>query len=941
MGPLRFSRREIQEAAVQLQAHQRYSASMTLGVAGKRADELRRRAIELSNGGNPEAGVALAREAMAMFEPEDDGPIAAAVAFDLAVCVERSPGGSRMDQLIEAQQLFERSLRCEDRRADPLRHALSLDGLGRILRQIAERTTDSEEQASIRQRAILHQARACELCETAGPYGAKVTADYYCNLGNALREMGHVHEGVQVYERGLRWADYAAEHPQLSGMPVPWGWRSMLLCRFAGHLVSRKAAGDLRRARKLLQRTLGEARPETESYARMMMAESFLVSDDPGRLELAREQVRRMDIAELEQEQLPRLFGQLEELGEFDRALGVLRFLRRSLMAERQNTKADHAADEVAIRLQGFAVLEARLCQTQGRPIEAFLALENAASLRYHDAVSVYFHGSRDPVARELYRHYSRSAARSRWLDDFAARLLYVEEDEQLKVLREAMSTLVATDLIVDDGPEAREQNKEMLAVVDLALRHCAPVEALRDASQRYLERCEHLKHLAVERDPGLDEHREAWCFDTTVEGLRDIFVEYPDLTLLRLQWADDLLAVALWWEGGEVVGRATRVAVPREALQRLWIDPDGEQEASTSERMPLLDLLAGIDLTPVLPSGPRGRLVVLPSLAASRVPWAAVGPRGETLLDRFEAIVHLPMLTPLQMRQSPTPPREGVLVVAPGGAPEGFATKHHDLAFAEEHPEERRLRGSDASIAGVLAAARGATCVTFFAHGDHGGDEEGTLRLADGPLHPSELGDAFRGCERVELWACRSGVNQPFDWLTPLVDEAFGLDIAFHRAGARSSIGTLWSVSDLVTGQIARRYRLGLRRGMQAPEALASAQRWWRDRAVPSLRRGLLEAPSSQASRVWEDLLGVPAEPVEHFGLLGPQAEDEPPSIGQVDVWLRDLDDPRAWAGYRFVGVCERGPVEPWSEDCHRALTPSEQRELDRLLRAAAPEGA
>ena len=49
--------------------------------------------------------------------------------------------------------------------------------------------------------------------------------------------------------------------------------------------------------------------------------------------------------------------------------------------------------------------------------------------------------------------------------------------------------------------------------------------------------------------------------------------------------------------------------------------------------------------------------------------------------------------------------------------------------------------------------------------------------RRADGNLEVDELGRDFIGCERVELWACRSGVNLSTHILTPFfVDEAFGM---------------------------------------------------------------------------------------------------------------------------------------------------------------------
>jgi len=323
---------------------------------------------------------------------------------------------------------------------------------------------------------------------------------------------------------------------------------------------------------------------------------------------------------------------------------------------------------------------------------------------------------------------------------------------------------------------------------------------------------------------------------------------------------------------------------------------------------------------------------VVLPSLLASLVPWAAAGPSNRTLLDRFDSITHLPVLTPLYVRQVPTPPRSGTLLIAPGDHPRETPTHFHELAFDSPGASEQLVSGVDATTRRVTQASQHSDVVALFAHGqlELG---SGCVQLADGKLTRFDLDRNWRGCERVELWACRTGVNVPLDELSPFVDEAFGLDVEFHHMGVRSTIGTLWPVHDLATALIVQAYRRQLAEGAAAPRALAAAQRWWRDRAVPSLERKLRHLPPEQAVRELVGAagpVGYTQEPSEH---LGPLQEDQPASEGAREALLESIASPLTWAGFRFVGVCERRPTGEWSPAWDEPPTTEELAEVDRLL--------
>jgi CHAT domain-containing protein len=251
-----------------------------------------------------------------------------------------------------------------------------------------------------------------------------------------------------------------------------------------------------------------------------------------------------------------------------------------------------------------------------------------------------------------------------------------------------------------------------------------------------------------------------------------------------------------------------------------------------------------------------------------------------------------------------------------------------HTIAFARP-PGDVRLFDHRASLGTVRTHARDADVVAFYTHGSYRRDHPGHVCLADGNLEVDELGRDFVGCERVELWACRSGVNLSTHILTPFfVDEAFGMDIAFHHHGLRSTIGTLWSVVEAVTAKLVARFRDELDDDHQAPAALARAQRWWRDEALPEIRRLLDTEPLEQAWRSIVALLDLHCEegPLETLGRTLSQRSHTPESVWEV------LSPPEAWAGYRFVGVSERRAVgDPLIESIE--LTQEQRREFEAII--------
>jgi CHAT domain-containing protein/tetratricopeptide (TPR) repeat protein len=103
-----------------------------------------------------------------------------------------------------------------------------------------------------------------------------------------------------------------------------------------------------------------------------------------------------------------------------------------------------------------------------------------------------------------------------------------------------------------------------------------------------------------------------------------------------------------------------------------------------------------------------------------------------------------------------------------------------------------------------------------------------------------------LRGCELVTLSACETGLGTVF-----AREGVLGLRQAFHQAGARTVIASLWQVPDEATAALMRRFYDGLwqKKGLSRLEALVQAQRWllkWGARHPLLVSRGLVRRSAS-----------------------------------------------------------------------------------------------
>jgi tetratricopeptide (TPR) repeat protein len=896
-----------------------YEQEVSSTPLGRRSWEMRQQAIDLVRRHREEEAFALYAKAADLHTPDDVSAAAAMCWYDLAETYERRTQGVRVANLRAAEGLFRRALRCPAVEEDWHRAAMVRSSLASCLRHLAQQPiADSAEESLLNEAQQLFEV-AIGFARRGSSVEYEGVARYLHNLANLHAQRGRLEQATDVLNEAEDYARKLREGEEAGGKAA---LLASILCHTAQY---HRLLGATDKALMKAREGLALAHPLWVDRLQLEVA-MMLVESGPASREQAIVELRRVRAERLHPDLLPPLIDLYVRAGLRHEALLHLHRKIDQAIGARRDTIADHVADDQAIRAQEAAHLAARLHIEEGDAMKAFLTLEHPSGMRFSEVIEPYCIRSGNPIAQELQRRFHQAGTVASMLERDADVFAMAGEDvhKLLSATCDSLRAKAGLDTGFDHG--GIDFQAPVLDALDRASRHPDPVGFLRRRVRDFVEEATHAQQHAVKVDHALDPLARPWIFPPTPELLRTLLQEHTGHVLMRFSLTTDLLVIAIWLEGEEVVAKAHRLVMPPRLLlnlARYQSDPNGApHEAIAAD-------LASLDLSPVLPEGRMNHAVLLPSHLASFLPLVALGAGERTLLDRFQAISWMSCLTPLFDRQAPHPPRTGVVTVAPGG------TLHHAVALRLALPSEQRLEARAATLDRVLEAARSADVLCFYTHGRHAGEHGPELDLRDGQLDRTRLDARWGGIERIELWACQSGVNLPHQPLTPPVDEMFGLDNEFLRVGVRSAIGTLWKVPDLVTACMVHRYRQALLEGHPAPRALAEAQRFWRDEGARSLGDHLRRLDDQNAAaRAFFQTLGISelenASSIE-AQLNADMAEGTLPN--GVEQLIARLANPLSWAGFRFAGVAERRPVRPWNDDDARPLTDAEKSEVERLL--------
>ena len=935
------------EALQTMEAFERrraHEAEMGVTMIGRQSMALREQANQLSREGRSGDAHTLYQQAVGLFSLTDRSAAAAACWYDLAESNYRLQSGVKRENLLQAEAYYRGALESPSRMADPHRAALTRDGLGRCLRRLAHDPDCKEQQREAwLDEAEQQMGEACALALSMGSFGLENTAGYHHNLANLLHQRGKLTESIGAYGR-CKALLVKAQQVRMPDMDHNQPIKIYCQALFYESLVrlERCKKGDVLRAKKLLEEVIRLDEPDYKQLAWIELARQLL-KEGANSKAAAEELLSLVQIESVPDENINVLVNAYQAAGMSRQAKATLYKAIDGAIKTRRATVADHVADHAAHRAQQLALSLARLHARDDEPVEAFLSLERVSGLRYMEAVGRFTWTPADPVTRSLKMHREAAGSVAAWAEWLCGFVVHLPLAEQRKVLDEMISGAAKMpDMVLGSEASWGEVIKQAQQAFQESLLEIHQgdhlVEDLRVLSQAYGRRAIALEGMVIERHP--EEMQQHWAEGASLEqeDLKKILAENPGTVLIRLHLDVELFAVSVWLEGGQLVGRSCLLDLQEQVIQLLDAFQPTREDYQAEQ---IGELLSGLDLSPVFPDESKSQVIFLPSLLASYLPMCALGPDGATALDHFEAVCWLPSLMPLSTRQGAQSPRDGVLTVSPAEAGARGGTQFHEQALRTSLPKETRLTGAAATTEAVIAQARGVDVVSIYSHGRHKGENDlPEVWLADGPLDLSHMGVAWQGLERVEVWACESGVSQSHDWLTPFVDEAFGLDAELGKEGVRSTIGTLWTVPDYLTACIVNRYRQGLLQGAAPPKALADAQRWWRDEAVDRLEEKMLAGADVEALGAFAYELGLP-DPGQDFvdalsRELGEVTDSEPVPKADVDTVIRKFRSPRTWAGYRFMGVAERRPTEPWTDEHQREPNEQERAEIDRLLSSA-----
>jgi hypothetical protein len=876
---------------------------------GQESYRLRLEGRRLMDEGRRREALHLFQQALACHAETDDSAAAATARHDLAHVL--SEGGSTTPWgLAIAERLFRQALKSPARARVKFRRAQTKSALGVCLRQQLQH---QRENAGLSAEIERLYREALEDLEDSGDKGFAVRALVHQNLANFLQEhRDDIAQALLHYERAY---SHARKHvqtlargegadPSLERILVQSRLQSALL------LSQRKRGRDLVRAEKLVNKVLRERDPSSEDAAKLVLALVVLAGDAPDRLLRAQQLLAAVRLEQLKnRKQWVELAQALRLAGATDAALLRLRqFIGEGILDRARNTITDFMARIFA--------------QDKQDALQAFLILENTSGLRFGEMVSEYAWRPETPLAQALSHERQRQMGVTYLLDTFARQIEPLTPDDQRSAIEE--------DLRARPQPSSPEEEL-LLRSFQRASQEQVPVRYLDLCIQEGFQRSERAIRALAQVDAGFTHAREVLGAELETRDLEALLRDHPGYVLLRVDIQEDLLAAAVWSEDGKVTARHTCLPLPSELFFLIVQASEALSRFSLQDHERLAAQLAALDLSAALPSGPVGRVVLLPSNLAAQLPLTALGPPGSRLIDRAESIIWLPCVYPLRIRPAPTPPRSGHVVALP--SPEEL--NHVSLALDPPLPTEQRLEGTQASGQSLLRAAREAQTLCLFTHGRHPPGETPLLRMAQGQDEPLNFTSELLGIDRVEIWACQSGAHRPTDPLTPPANEAFGLDFQLLlQNGARTAIGTLWSVPQLSTSAIMRRYRWRALSGEDPARALAEAQRWWLREGLPRLMQLVREKPSDE-----EALSAFTQEirPPKVEQPAAPVAAQRPSLDEEREAFLHhfevSLDSAIAWAGIRFVGDPGQRPDKAWTPVEDRPLTSEERTEMDRLL--------
>ncbi|TKB03361.1 CHAT domain-containing protein [Alteromonas portus] len=564
-----------------------------------------------------------------------------------------------------------------------------------------------------------------------------------------------------------------------------------------------------------------------------------------------------------------------------------------SLMLSRQSTETDQESDRLSVLIQQASSGLARILIQKEDYLRAYITLENASGMRFCESASLCWLQAKDPVAQVLLNTHRKLGSAYYGLNELAFISGFEAKDKLHQFLFKSANLLKAqVSPKLSSIDECVFDEKQYASIVEKASRANDPINFLKVRAKLCLDDFKILGEYIDRLDPDYLQARLR-TQQITFDDLTDAIHAHPEQVLVKIDIEDhydDVLIIVAYLQNNEIIAKSYSFNLPKNLINNVAAFVANNKKASTNWDLEF------IDWKTILPKH-LDKISLFPSFFASHIPWIATGKTGEKLYQLAGEINWLPSLMYLNEQVKYSDEKSLHTSIC------GGETLFEKLAVGA-HSETNITQSMDE----VINQLNQSSVFSFYGHCEHKHPERPSLLFKGYVIRDVDMLHNVRGAERVELWACQSGSNIPLHILPSQVNEAFGMDMRMLEYGAKTAIGSLWAVPELVTAHIKAKYDKLVTNGLGASEALLNAQRWWVESGADEellkitmfgreeyLRTHGCHYANKQAM---EALMGPVFAGSAHRANL------------DTSVLEEAFKHPSAWSGMRFCGLSEQQNV-------------------------------
>ncbi|MCL1040775.1 CHAT domain-containing protein [Shewanella marisflavi] len=564
-----------------------------------------------------------------------------------------------------------------------------------------------------------------------------------------------------------------------------------------------------------------------------------------------------------------------------------------SLMASRQSTETDQESDRVSVLIQQASSGLARILVNREDYLRAFITLENTSGMRFCESASSCWLHSKNPVNQVLLDALRKLGSTYYSLNELALMVGVVDKEKLHQSLAESAHLLKSQGIpkLTNINEHVFDENR-YARIVEMASQARDPINYLHEQANLCLDDFKTLGEYTDRLDPDYFNARQR-TYQITFDDLTEAVHAHPEQVLVKIDIEDhydDALIIVVYLQNEEIIANGYSFNLPQNLINNVAAFVANNKEANTEWELDFIDWAS------IIPNH-LDKVSLLPSFFASHIPWVATGKAGEKLYQLVSEINWLPSLIYLYQQVKYSDEKSQRTSICGG-----------DTLFEKLAVQACSEVNVTQSMDDVVNQLTHSSVFSFYGHCEHKHPDRPSLLFKDFVIRDVEMRFGVRGAERIELWACQSGSNIPLHFLPSQVNEAFGMDMRMLEYGAKTAIGSLWAVPELVTAHIKAEYDKLVISGLGASEALLSAQCWWVESGADEELRKI----TAVGEKEYLKTLGCHYTKKQALeALMGPVlASSANKSKFDVSVLEGSFKHPSAWSGMRFCGLSEQQNV-------------------------------